>query len=101
MRDDGSNRSSQNAPTLARDTSSGISAPGGLTRAPSSGFSQSAAELSLLGPDGKPKADQKVQAGKKDKSHKPQELYGEFVRMRNALDAANGVGGVKVKSQPV
>jgi len=53
----------------------------------------------LLGPDGKPKADQKVQAGKKDKSHKPQELYGEFVRMRNALDAANGVGGVKVKSQ--
>jgi hypothetical protein len=55
----------------------------------------------LLGPGGKPKADQKVQAGKKDKSHKPQELYGEFVRMRNALDAANGVGGVKVKSQPV
>lgn len=27
---------------------------------------------------------------------KPEELYGEFVRMRDALDAANGCGGIKV-----
>lgn len=63
-------------------------------------FTQSAAEVSLLGPGGKPKPEQKQQAGKKEKAQKPQELYGEFVRMKNALDAANGVGGIKVRPQP-
>ena len=34
---------------------------------------------------------------KHNKAVKPDDLYGEFVRMRDALDAANGVGGVKVR----